>query len=263
MRRTSKKLLAAGSVLLAAATSQAFAVNIGGVEIPLGLTFTAGQFYTDVPTGVGQTLSGYGKVDSLNSQPVGDLCGGDCELTYRFTDYVVTSQTTTGLTFSGGTIEVFLGTGATKDFSTNNPGSSSADDLAEATNGELWLTLVGHPIDGAGNTFRAIGQDIGSTTPTGFSTGLLSVDTTRSAPANAFFNSNGIPADNGGPADFQFGASFTALNPTYPGECPGGAGCLRGSADFTTVAIPEPETYALMLSALGLIGYVVRRRRRV
>src|SRR5688572_6102916 len=87
MRRRSVKMLAAGSILLAGAT-QAFAVNIGGIEIPLGLTFTAGQFYTDVPTGVGQVLSGYGKVDSLNSQPVGDLCGGNCELTYRFTDYV-------------------------------------------------------------------------------------------------------------------------------------------------------------------------------
>lgn len=262
MRRRSVKMLAAGSILLAGAT-QAFAVNIGGIEIPLGLTFTAGQFYTDVPTGVGQVLSGYGKVDSVNSQPVGDLCGGNCELTYRFTDYVVTSQTTTGITFNGGKIEVFLGTGATNDFSTNNAGSSSADDLAEATNGDLWLTLVGHPIDAAGNTFRAIGQDIGSTTPTGFSTGLLSVDPAGGGSANSFFNSNGIPASFGGAADFQFGASFTALNPTYPGECPGGAGCLRGSADFTTVAVPEPETYALMLSALGLIGYVVHRRRRV
>jgi len=261
MRRRSMKMLAAGSILLAGA-SQAFAVNIGGIEIPLGLTFTAGQFYTSVPTGVGQELSGYGKVDSINSLPVGDLCGGDCELTYRFTDYVVTSQSTTGITFSGGKVEVFLGSGATKDFSTTNPGSSSADDLAEATNGTLWLTLVGHPIDAAGNTFHALGQDIGTTTPTGFSTGLLDVDAAGGGTANGFFNSNGIAASFGGPADFQFGASFTALNPTYPAECPGGAACLRGSADFTTVAVPEPETYALMLSALGLIGYVVHRRRR-
>jgi hypothetical protein len=32
--------------------------------------------------------------------------------------------------------------------------------------------------------------------------------------------------------------------------------------DLNTTAVPEPQTYALMLSALGLIGYVVNRRRR-
>jgi hypothetical protein len=260
MKRRSVKMLTAGSILLAGA-SQAFAVNVGGIELPLGLTFTAGQFYTDVPTGINDTLSGYGKVDSINSQPVADLCG-NCELTYRFSDYVVTSQSTTSATLNGGKIQVYLGTGATKDFSTNNAGSSSADDLAEATNGTLWLTLKGHAIDSAGNTLSNIGKDIGTVTPTGFSTGLLDVDMTGGGAANAFFDSNGIAASFGGPADFQLGASFTGLNPTYPAECPGGGGCLRGSVDFTTVAVPEPETYALMLSALGLIGYVVHRRRR-
>ena len=65
-------------------------------------------------------------------------------------------------------------------------------------------------------------------------------------------------------ADVQLNASWGGLNPMYQGQgaC-GDIGCLRGSADFHAVAVPEPETYALMLSALGLIGYVVHRRRRV
>jgi hypothetical protein len=36
-----------------------------------------------------------------------------------------------------------------------------------------------------------------------------------------------------------------------------------GSADlsFSTAAVPEPESYALMLGGLGLIGFIARRRK--
>ena len=252
--------LLAGTTLLAAA-GQAAAINVGGVDIKLGINFAASQFYTNVGE-VGQELVGYGKIDSINSVPVADLCG-DCELTYTLRDYVATSMGSDGLKFMGGTVTVWMGTGPTKNFSTEN-GGGSAGDLMEASDGQEWLNLKGHPIDAQGNTFVAVQTNVGSTEPTGFATGLLSVDTSGSGVANPFFDSNQIPAQyGGGNADFQFGSSFTALNPVYPGECPGGMACVRGSVDLTTAAIPEPETYALMLSALGLIGYVVHRRRRV
>ena len=261
MRRKSVGALAVGSVLFAAA-SQASAVDIGGVDIPLGVTFATAQFFNNVNPVVGEKLSGYGKIDTINSDSVIDLCGGNCELTYAFDDFLVTSAVPGELRFSGGSVKVYLGKDADKDFSTRNAGGS-AGDLTEATNGSLWLTLKGHAIDASGNTFVATGALIGTTAPTGFGTGLLDVDTSGGGSANSSFDSNGVlAAFGGGNADFQFGSSFSALNPVYSGECPGGPACLRGSADFTTVAVPEPETYALMLSALGLIGYVVRRRRR-
>jgi hypothetical protein len=257
MRRTSKKLVAAGSVLLAAATSQALAVNIGGLEIPLGTTFTAGQIYTNIPTTVGGELTGYGKIDSVNSFATGDLCGG-CELTYVFDGYTVSSIDVLdgAVSFSGGSVRVYMGTGLTKDFSTQNAGSSVADDMVEASNGTLWLTLKGHAIDAAGNTFRSEGENVGTTSFTGHGFGLLDVDTSAGGTANASFDSNTVGAVFGGEADFLIGSSFNGLAPPYPDT-------LRGSMDLTTTAIPEPETYALMLSALGLIGYVVHRRRRV
>jgi hypothetical protein len=260
MKKSSKQALAAGSFLLAAA-SPALAVNIGGIELPDSTVFTAGQIYSSIPTAVGGVLSGYGKIDSINSQAVGELCT-DCELTYRFTDYIVTSIAPDTITFNGGLIQVYLGTGATKDFSTTNAGGL-AGDLIEATNGTLFLTLRGHPVDAAGNTFVSTGANIGTANPVAFGTGLASVDTSAGGIANDYFNGNGIAATYGGAADFQFNSSFSGVNPLYvgQGEC-GATGCLRGSADFSAVPIPEPETYALMLSALGVIGYVVNRRRR-
>lgn len=254
MKKRSLQMLAAGS-LLAASVGQALAVNVGGLEIPLGAAFSAGQIYTNVPTDIGGELRGYGKIDSFNSQAVGDLCG-NCELTYVFDGYTLSSVDTSGVNFTGGSVRVYMGMGADKDFSTQDAGSSVADDMMEASNGTLWLTLKGHAIDGSGNTFRSIGQNVGTTAFTGHGAGLLDVDTSAGGTANAFFDSNGVAASfGGGPADFYIGSSFNGVSPPYPDT-------LRGSMDLNTTAVPEPQTYALMLSALGLIGYVVNRRRR-
>jgi hypothetical protein len=39
------------------------------------------------------------------------------------------------------------------------------------------------------------------------------------------------------------------------------AGASVYSGDVTVTAVPEPETYALMLAGLGLMGFIARRRR--
>jgi hypothetical protein len=252
--------LAASAILLGTA-GPALAVDIGGLNVPLGATFTVAQIYENVPTGIGDTLAGYGKVDSINSIPVASLCT-NCELTYRFGGYVVTAAGPTEVRFSGGFINFYLGFGANNDFSTTNAGGS-AGDLVEATNGSLFLTLKGHPVDAAGNTFIGTGANIGAVVPTGFGTGLADVDMSGGGIANAFFDTNAIAAGFGGPADFEVGASFTGLVPPYPSECPGGPACLRGSADLTgtvTPQVPEPESYAMILGGLGVVAFVMRRR---
>lgn len=40
-----------------------------------------------------------------------------------------------------------------------------------------------------------------------------------------------------------------------------GAGSLSGNIALKVVAVPEPETYAMLLAGLGLIGFVARRRK--
>lgn len=248
------------------AATPAAAVDLLGLDVPEGPVFSVAQFYANTPVAVGSTFSGYGEVDSINSVAIGSLCAG-CELTYRFTDYVVSSISATEIRFTGGILNFYLGFGADNDFTTLNAGGS-AGDLAEATNGILFLTLAGHAIDAAGNTLVGTGVNIGTVTPTGFASGLFDV---TGGAASAFFNTNGVPAlFGGGNADFQFGSSFSGLFPVYPSECPGGLACVRGSADFVGVGsgssigvgIPEPATWGMMLLGFLGMGAVMRRRRQ-
>lgn len=253
------RLIAAAATLAAAGAANA--VVVAGVDLPLGSIFGVTQTYQNVPTTIGDTLSGYGKIDSINSLAVSSLCT-DCELTYVFGGYTVTSVSSSEIRFSGGWLKVYAGFGADNDFTTANAGGS-AGDMAEASNGTLLLSLKGHAVDAASNTFVATGVGIGTTSPAGFSTGLMDVDTSAGGAANGHFDTNGIAALFGvGPADVQIGSSFTALAPVYPGECPGGAACLRGSSNVIATVVPEPETAALLLGGLGIILTVARRRLR-
>jgi hypothetical protein len=262
----------AASMLLGTATfATAVPVNIGGLTLSSGTIFEVASVYENVITGPGQTLAGVGEISQINGVAVSSLCAG-CELTYQFGGYTVTALSPNQIAFSGGYVNFYLGSGADNDF---NPFAStgSADDIAAASNGTLFLTLAGHAIDGAGNTFYGGGVNIGTPDAFGFGVGFMDVDATgllngntagAGALANANFNTNSILSAFGGNADLQLGSSFSSLLLPHAGECPGGPMCIAGSVDARglVVAIPEPQTYALMLAGLGVVGFLARRRRQ-
>ncbi|MDP2265439.1 MAG: PEP-CTERM sorting domain-containing protein [Thiobacillus sp.] len=65
----------------------------------------------------------------------------------------------------------------------------------------------------------------------------------------------GVHAANGGMADFTLGFLGNSL------VLPAGANVLSASGFSYVQAVPEAETYAMMLAGLCLVGWAVRRRR--
>ena len=81
------------------------------------------------------------------------------------------------------------------------------------------------------------------------------------------FNSAGRAALNMGwvTQTFQFVATGASSTVSFDSQTNSAFGAaldnVRVSVDGTTAPIPEPETYALMLAGLGVMGFAVRRRK--
>lgn len=63
-------------------------------------------------------------------------------------------------------------------------------------------------------------------------------------------------------AAIDFGALGMAGNPVYYGFTAGNGLATDGHFITSAVPAPEPETYALMLAGLGLLGVMTRRRQQ-
>ena len=90
----------------------------------------------------------------------------------------------------------------------------------------------------------------------------LTVNSTGSAGQVFTANSLGFPVTNGDQS-FNQSVQFTALaGAKITSLVFSSTDNAFESANFSITPIPEPETFALMMAGLGVMGFVARRRRK-
>lgn len=252
-----KSTLLAGAIGAAALFSaQAFATptleTVDGVSFYTGAYFQSNQLFETSVSNVGDTLSGYGEVTSIDSNT--DFCSG-CDLAFQFSGYTVTSVNDQNADFSGGVV----------DFYVIPEGSFDASNPASATSGTLFLSTAGHVFNGQDNysgrtgTLLSTGSALDTASAAG--TGIGQLDATG-GDAFQYFNTNTINDFNGGLADFVFTSDFGTAGCTFTGGPNTTVYPICGSASLQG-NVPEPGQIGMMGLGLVAVGFFVRRRRRV
>lgn len=256
MKKFSLAAVAAG---LALAVGQAYAapINVGGVvwdpASPLDFTSTDTMYETTVAN-VGDTLTGFGRVNSING--AFDFCNvAGCELTYQFGGYTLANNTAPFFTFTGGWLNIYVDT--TPDF-------APAGGAATATDGVLWLTLNAHTsFDLSSGRTGTLHSD-----PTPINVGVQGdgrgyFDVAGGMAAGNFDTDTFTVQTSAGPtfdtADFLFTSSFQLLRNPIVDPNTGTVYPMFGSNDFQGDSIPEPGSLALL--GLGVFGLAAARRR--
>jgi len=273
-----KSLMAATLGMASALPMAASAITIDGIEFDLGFTLEDIKLWEgrkcnpadidfgsctdgDAITGIGQELIGIGRVDSIfnaSNEEVWSNGDNGMELTVYLYGYLVESVTPVPpfgeiISFSGGVVEIYSDN--SPDFDATG---SVSQGIASATDGNLWLSLVGSPIGGVG---AATGAPITLNSPNisgaVLGTGLL--DVTGGLAASYFdTDSFGCDDDTIEPCPDSADKKFTSSGALAGG----GAWSFTGSGDVFDRAVPEPTSLALLGAGLVGAGLSARRRRK-
>jgi len=257
-----------------------FAFLAEGVKTDTDKTLNADGTISNTPNGIidvaGEVLQGVGQIKEITDGNTNVLWSdGDNgrELTFTFfydAENFGTDGTNQIIGFTGGVVTVYSGTSLdpTKRFERNG---TMADDIARASDGDVFLTLAGSPIGNAVTpevgslsglpiTLRSIGTSL----TTGTVDGRGNLDVTGGL-AGSFLDTNMFGcASSQTPdlcatdtADKVFTSSGQLRTPNAVNDWG-----FVGTGELQDYAIPEPGTLALLGLGLAGLGYRARRESR-